>query len=122
MKIEMVSAPSMELLIKQVDSTINYQAKNSRYIIKGYPLVNYDPDSREYSLIVTFVEPSDDTVRGDQLVVISGNSMRLLKGAQKSIVEYRCNAWLMKEAVIGEVHKPNPDGPYIQCFILKPNN
>ena len=122
MKIETITAPSMELLIKNVDSTINYQASNSRFTIKNYPIVSYDPGSQEYSLIVTFGEPLNDSVRGDQLVVITGNSMRLLNRARKSIVEYRCNTWNMKDAVVGEVHKPNHDGPYVQCFILKPND
>ena len=115
--IERLTAPSMELLIKEVDSTVNYQAKNGR-AIKRVSYIGYDARKKEYVLSVTF-EP-DYVEHGDHLVIITGYSKKQLKNARRSIVNWRCKQMTMKEKLIYEVQEFPAEDLYTQIFVLQP--
>lgn len=107
----------MELLIKEVDSTVNYQAKNGR-AIKRVSYIGYNAAKKEYVLSVTF-EP-DYVEHGDHLVIITGHSKEQLKNARHSIVNWRCRQMMMKEKLIYEVQEFPAENLYAQVFVLQP--
>ena len=115
--IERLTAPSMELLIKEVDSTVNYQAKNGR-AIKRVSYIGYNAVKKEYVLSVTF-EP-DYVEHGDHLVIITGNSKKQLKNARNSIVVWRCKQMMMKEKLIYEMQEFPAENLYAQVYVLQP--
>ena len=115
--IERLTAPSMELLIKEVDSTVNYQAENGR-AIKRVSYIGYNAAKKEYVLSVTF-EP-DYVEHGDHLVIITGHSKKQLKNARHSIVNWRCKQMTMKEKLIYEVQEFPAENLYAHVFVLQP--
>ncbi|MCR5185795.1 MAG: hypothetical protein K6D97_01585 [Clostridia bacterium] len=54
------------------------------------------------------------------MVIITGNSKKQLKNAQRSIVNWRCQQMMMKEKLIYEVQEFPVEDLYAQVFVLQP--